>query len=69
MRKEKNKRLLLEYCKEPKTLSEIMKFLGMKDRKNFIEGYVNPLLEERKLAMTEPDKPTSGYQRYVTVVD
>ena len=69
IRKEKNKKLLLEFCKEPKTLLEIMKFLGLKDRKNFIEGYVNPMLEEGTLAMTEPDRPTSGNQRYVTVVN
>ena len=69
IRKEKNKNLLLEFCKEPKTLSEIMKFLGLKDRKNFIEGYINPLLEEGTLAMTEPDKPTSGNQRYITIVN
>ena len=45
---------------------EIMKHLGLKDRKSFIDGYINPLLSAGNLVMTEPDKPTSGNQRYVT---
>lgn len=66
LRKEQRIQSLLEFCKESKSLMEIMKHLGLKDRKSFIEGYINPLLSAGNLAMTEPDKPTSGNQRYVT---
>lgn len=66
LRKEQKIQLLLEFCIEPKSLMEIMKHLGLKDRKSFIEGYINPLLSAGNLVMTEPDKPTSGNQRYVT---
>ena len=44
-----------------------MEHIGLKDRKSFIEGYINPLLAEGSIAMTEPDKRTSGNQQYVAV--
>ena len=59
--------MLLEFCREPKSLADMMEHIGLKDRKSFIEGYINPLLAEGDIAMTEPDKRTSGNQRYVAV--
>ncbi|HMN06192.1 MAG TPA: putative DNA binding domain-containing protein [Flavobacteriales bacterium] len=43
---------------------EIMDLLGIKDRKNFMDGYIKPALELGLLAMTLPDKLTSVNQRY-----
>lgn len=67
IRKEQNKKRLLKFCEEPRSLTEMMRFLELKDRKNFIDGYINPLLSEGVLTMTTPDKPTSGKQRYVKI--
>lgn len=35
-----------------------MKFLGIKHRATFRSDYLNPLLDDGKIAMTIPDKPT-----------
>ena len=59
--------MLLEFCREPRSLTDMMEHIGLKDRKSFIEGYINPLLAEGAIAMTEPDKQTSGNQQYVAV--
>ena len=67
IRKKQRIKMLLEFCREPKSLADMMEHLGLKDRKSFIQGYINPLLGEGVIAMTAPDKPTSGNQRYVTV--
>lgn len=67
IRKSQNRKRLLDFCESPRTLTEMMKFLGLRDRKNFISGYVAPMMKEGFLAQTEPDKPTSGNQRYVTI--
>jgi len=59
--------LVVEFCKEPKTLKEIMQFLGLKHRPNFIENVLNPLLKAGLLKRTIPDKPRSRFQKYVTI--
>ena len=58
---------LLEYCKEPRDREEMMKFLGIKHRTTFRNGYLNPLLDEGKIAMTLPDKPQSKNQKFYSV--
>lgn len=67
LKKELRKRHLLEFCTEPKSLAEIIHYLGLKDRKNFVDGYITPMIADGTLAMTEPDKKNSGNQRYITV--
>jgi len=57
--------LVVEFCKKPKTLKEIMQFLGLKHRPNFIENVLNPLLKAGLLKRTIPDKPRSKFQKYV----
>ena len=57
----------MEFCVEPKSLSDIMQHLGLKDRKNVMTVYVNPMLDTGMLEMTEPDNPKSRNQMYVTV--
>ena len=65
----KNERIKLiqEFCKEPRTTSEILDCLGLSDRKNLTNTYLNPMLEAGILTMTEPDTPTSRNQKYQTV--
>ncbi len=62
--KEERMNALLEYCKEPRNRDEMMKFLGIKHRTTFRSDYLNPLLNEGKIAMTIPDKPRSKNQKF-----
>ena len=57
--------MILEFCKEPKSVKEIMEYIELKHRPTFMHDYLNPLLEEGKLQMTIPDKPKSRNQKYV----
>ena len=54
---------IIDFCKEPRSLAEIMAYLGYKDMGKFKSSYINPLLET-VLAMTNPDKPNSRDQKY-----
>ena len=65
--KEEKINALLEYCKEPRARDEMMEFLGIKHRTTFRNDYLNPLLNEGKLAMTIPDKPRSKKQKFYSV--
>ena len=65
--KEERINALLEYCKEPRDRYEMMKFLGIKHRTTFRSDYLNPLLDEGKIAMTIPDKPRSKNQKFYSV--
>ena len=55
------------FCLEPKSLSEILSFLGLKDRENLMHVYIGPMIKEGMLAMTDPENPTSRKQQYVSV--
>ena len=57
----------LKYCEEPKSLKEIMTFLKLRHRENFMEKVLHPLLEKGRLRRTIPDKPSSRFQKYVAV--
>ena len=58
---------ILEICKEPKSIAEIMKELGFKSNKTLKRNYIKILIESGKLEMTIPDKPTSKNQKYITI--
>ena len=47
-----------------KSVVEMMKHLGLKDRHNFNERYLQPALSVGLVEMTIPDKPNSRLQRY-----
>ncbi|MBE0433324.1 putative DNA binding domain-containing protein [candidate division WOR-3 bacterium] len=59
--------ITLEFCKEPKSLKEIMKFLGLKHRPTFLENILNPVLKTNLLQRTIPEKPRSRFQKYISI--
>lgn len=68
--KEKNSKskveLLLEFCSEPRSLSEIAKHLNMKEQFYMKRKYIDPLLG-KSLRMTEPNSPNSPTQKYIVM--
>lgn len=56
---------ILELCKTPRPLVEIMEHLKRSDRTKFRSTVLGPLLSEGLIAPTIPDKPRSGLQKYV----
>lgn len=67
-KKEDRINLILKFCKEPKSIKEIMQYIGLKHRPTFIYNYLNPLLEKGTLQMTVPDKPKSKNQKYISKI-
>jgi len=65
-KKQINFNKILEICKEPKSIAEIMEKLGYKSNKTLKRNYIKPLVESGKLKMTIPDKPTSRNQKYIS---
>ena len=59
---------ILAFCEEPKSMSEVLSHLGLKNRENLREHYLAPLLLSGRLVMTEPDNPNSRNQKYVAVI-
>lgn len=59
---------IVEFCKEPKSRTEIMNHFGYTDIYKFIKNFITPLLGTR-LRMTVPDKPTSRFQKYVAITE
>ena len=57
---------ILSFCRELKSISEILKMLGYTDKRT-VRKYLNPLIEQGRVAMTVPDKPNSKNQKYVTL--
>ena len=57
---------LLDFCKTPRTRQEIAEFLGIKTTFYAMQRYVQPMLAEKKLAMTMPDNPRSRNQQFYT---
>ena len=58
---------LLQYCSVPRTMPEILGFMGYSDRTKFRNKYLKPLLDEGKIERTNPEHPRSSIQKYKTV--
>ena len=57
---------ILEFCKEPKSIKEIMLEFGYKSNRTLKRDYIDILIKENKLEMTLPNKPTSRNQKYIS---
>ena len=57
-------RIILDFCKEPKTAQEIVDEFGFSNRNYFRRHYLEEMLITGKLKMTMPDKPSSKKQKY-----
>lgn len=55
---------IIAFCKEPRTFTEIMDYLGFSSRFQFRKNYFNEMLNEGSIKMTLPDKPNSRNQKY-----
>lgn len=60
-----DKRRLLDFCATPRSIKEMLDFMGLKDRESFMHKHLHPLLKGGALAMTDPDSPQNPKQRYV----
>lgn len=56
--------MILEFCREAKSVSEIMDQFGFESRTSFRRKYLNDLVGTGQLKMTMPDKPKSKNQKY-----
>ena len=57
------KKQIIEFCREPKSASEIMQKFNL-ERSYFRRHYLDKMLESGELQRTEPDKPKSKNQKY-----
>ena len=58
--------IILAICVTAKNMQEIADHLGVKDRKT-VRKYLNPSIEQGRIARTILDKPNSRLQKYVTI--
>lgn len=58
---------ILEFCRTPRSKKELAEFLGIKSVTYGIKRYVEPLVENGLLALSEPKNPGSRSQKYYTV--
>ena len=58
--------LLLDFCRSPRDRASIQARLKLRDTKHFRRTYLNPLIEQGLLAMTDPEHPNSPMQKYWT---
>ena len=50
------------------SIKEILSALGLKDRKHFIEQFLNPAITEGYVRLLYPDKPRHPHQKYLLTV-
>lgn len=55
---------VIQYCKEPRTLVEIMEHLGFTSRPQFKKHYFDELIVSGLIKRTIPEKPSSPNQKY-----
>jgi len=62
-----NERMILDFCREPRSKAEIAEMLGIHTVYFAVKNYIRPLIMQGKLAMTIPQKPQSSNQKYYSV--
>lgn len=55
---------LLQIMESDMNRQELQEMMGLADRKNFGENYLEPALQQGLIEYTIPGKPTSRLQRY-----
>ena len=55
---------IIEFCKEPRSRKEIAEYTG-KTQNYIMQQWIKPMIEQKLLKMTNPDKPKSRYQKFV----
>ena len=55
---------LISFCRTARTAREMMDYIGLKHREHFRSEILKPLIDQKKLFMTFPDKPRSPKQKY-----
>lgn len=58
---------LLEFCRTPRSRSEIVDYLAIASKQYALRRYLDPLVHAGAIRMTKPDAPRSKEQKYVTV--
>ncbi len=58
-------KIIVDFCSEPRTRREIADKCGLKSPSYLSRKYLNPLLEQKLLYLTIPEKPNSSKQKYV----
>lgn len=57
---------LLEFCRTPRTRSEIIEYLDIASGQYALRRYLDPLVESGAIRLMLPDRPRSPKQQYVT---
>lgn len=57
-------KMIIDFCREPKSVMEIMDNFKFKSRTSFKRNFLQKMLAEGTLKMTIPDKPSSKNQKY-----
>lgn len=55
---------LVAFCSIPRTRIEMMEYIGLTDRKYFLSNYLIPMQKSGLISKTNPEKPSSRYQKY-----
>jgi ATP-dependent DNA helicase RecG len=56
---------LLIFCKEGRTIAEMLSYMNYSDRTMFRKKYIYPLLDAELIKMTISQKPNSRNQKYL----
>lgn len=62
----KDEKGLLAFCRTPRSRAEIMAHLGISSGQYAMRRYLDPLVQAGAIRLTQPDRPRSRNQRYVT---
>lgn len=58
---------ILEFCRTPRTRQDLSDFLGISSATYAIKRYVQPLIDEGLIGLSNPDVPGSKSQKYKTI--
>ena len=56
---------MLDYCKEEKSLAELMETLSATSRRTFVRQIIDPFMEASLVKQTHPENPRHPQQKYV----